>query len=238
MIGVDSHPFCIPLIVESLGEIEATLEKHGHETRYLEVWLEYMRDRTPEKVVQLARAHPGRFVFHFRRRELAPIETSLQDRLAFWGALLPFDVFIDLDVNSQRSEIDFVRSQGRRATGIASYHNYAATPSLPALRAIARRLHLEWPDAVVKLATFCTSPDESESLIRLERELTEEAISHIVVGMGEYGRVTRIAGARGGNLMNFTPLTLETRSAAGQIPLGAFREELERAETAAKTPES
>jgi 3-dehydroquinate dehydratase type I len=223
VIGVDISPFCIPLIVDSWGEVEKTVQAHGHEVRYIEVWLDYLRDRSRERIASCSKDNPGRFVFHFRRRNLDPIETPLAERRRFLTALAPLDVFIDLDHASQREEIHFIRRLSPHATGIVSFHNYTSTPPLPELRRIARQLHIDWPEAIVKLSTLCNSDADAEAIIRLERELTDEAIPHIVLGMGEHGRITRIAGARGGNVMNFVPVTGQLSSAPGQIPLAELR---------------
>lgn len=220
MIGVDTHPFCIPLIAQSWAEVESVLAHHGRDARYIEVWLDYLRDRSLERIASCSKENPGRFVFHFRRRNLDPIETPLAERRRFLTALAPLDVFIDLDHGSQKEEIDFIRRLSPHATGIVSFHNYTSTPPLPELRRIARQLHIDWPEAIVKLSTFCATAADGEAVIRLERELTEEAIPHIVLGMGEFGRETRIAGAKGGNVMNFTPLTLDASSAPGQLTVG------------------
>jgi len=227
MIGVDTHPFCIPLIAESWTEVESVLACHGGNTRYIEVWLDYLRDRSLERIVAYSKENPGRFVFHFRRRNLETIETPLAERHRFLTALAPLEVLIDLDHGSQKEEIDFIRRLSPRATGIVSFHNYTATPALPELRRVARQLHIDWPEAIVKLSTFCQSPADAEAVMRLEEELTDEAIPHIVLGMGEHGRPTRIAGAKGGNFMNFTPVTLDASSAPGQITVGELRQILD-----------
>ena len=223
MIGVDTYPFCIPLIAESWNEVESVLTHHGGDARYIEVWLDYLRDRSRERILACSKENPGRFVFHFRRRNLDPIETPLAERRRFLTALAPLDVFIDLDHASQIDEIHFIRRLSPHATGIVSFHNYTSTPPLPELRRIARQLHVDWPEAIVKLSTLCNSGADAEAIIRLERELTDEAIPHIVLGMGEHGRITRIAGARGGNVMNFVPVTGQLSSAPGQIPLAELR---------------
>lgn len=223
MIGVDTHPFCIPLIAPSWSEVESVLACHGGNARYIEVWLDYLHGRSLERIVTCSKENPERFVFHFRRRNLDPIETPLAERHRFLTALAPLDVFLDLDHGSQKEEIDFIRGLSPRATGIVSFHNYTATPPLPELRRIVRQLHIDWPEAIVKLSTFCHSAADAEAVIRLEEELTNEAIPHIVLGMGEHGRPTRIAGARGGNFMNFTPVTLDASSAPGQITFSELR---------------
>lgn len=229
MIGLEASPFCIPIIAPGAAEVEAIVRAHGHEARFFEVWLDYLTDRSGDVVTRWASANPGRFVFHFRRRNLEPITAALTERQAIWRVLLERDVFIDLDGASQGSEIEFVRALNPRARGIVSFHDYMQTPTRAELRATVRRLHVQWPEAIVKVSTFCRSAAEAAAVIELERELSGEGIAHIVLGMGEAGRPTRIAGARGGNVMNFTPAAIEQSSAAGQIPLAEFRRILESA---------
>ena len=227
MIGAASHFFCIPLVASTCAEVERVVRDHGHEARFIEVWLDYRGDRSIERITAWARKHPGRFVFHFRRRNGESIAAPYEERLTVWRALASHDVWIDLDGESQALEIEVVRALCPHARGIVSHHNFTATPALAELRAVVRRLHAAWPEAVVKIAAACRSSEDAAAVSALERELSDEAIPHIVLGMGEAGRETRIAGALGGNVMNFTPLEVGASTAAGQIPLDDFRAILE-----------
>ena len=224
MIGLDRYPFCLPLQVDAGAEVDAAFERWGHEVRFFEIWLDYLSDRTVERVVGWAEAYPGRCVFLFRRRPGEAVTATALERRAFWRALAPLSAWIDLDHRIFGDEIEFVRSLGGRATGIVSHHDFERTPPRGALSSLVDDLSRVWPEAVVKIATRCVVPGDAEALIDLAAQLAKRGAPRFtILGMGEAGRAVRIANARLGNVMNFAPADTRGASAPGQIPLAELR---------------
>jgi len=72
------------------------------------------------------------------------------------------------------------------------------------------------PD-IYKIATMCTSETDALKLLLLQQNLKGQNKRHIVLGMGEFGTITRVFGTLWGNELIYAPLTQEEASAPGQL---------------------
>lgn len=99
---------------------------------------------------------------------------------------------------------------------ILSYHNFKETPPLAALKRTVRQARKKGAD-IVKIATFVPSIEVNVTLLELLRWGKAEGIPMIVVGMGEHGRLTRIAAPLLGSVMHYAPLGRGQETAPGQL---------------------
>ncbi len=99
---------------------------------------------------------------------------------------------------------------------IVSYHDYEQTPSAVQLQAIIDTMD-EYQPAIYKLATLCNSQEDSLRLLRQLLELKAKGFRAIVLGMGEFGAITRVFGALWDNEMTFAPNKKAEQSAPGQL---------------------
>ena len=197
-------------------EVLAVVDRYEASYGFFEVWLDYVRDLDVGFVRELVARLQGRLVVVFRRQDLAPMEMKLDARI---GLLKVFDgtpVLVDLDLGSQRAELEFIRRHGLAVQKLVSYHNYDATPSSGALWQIIRRMEQHNP-AIYKVATMCHSEGDALRLLELLLVLRSKQQRCIVLGMGEYGVATRIFGALWGNELVFIPDSRHTVSAPGQL---------------------
>ena len=99
---------------------------------------------------------------------------------------------------------------------LLSYHNYDSTPSDDELLKIITTMEKYHP-MIYKIATLCQTEQDAIRLLELQQALKQQKKKHIVLGMGEYGTITRIFGSLWGNEMIFAPKEKSEASAPGQL---------------------
>ncbi len=123
------------------------------------------------------------------------------------------DVEVDSDNSFKKDIIEKARSKGCKV--IVSFHDYEKTPAEERLRDIISLCIGEGAD-IVKIACKVNSPADNANLLGLlgEEDLTGRLV---VVGMGEKGRITRIAATYLGSPFTFASLAKGRETAEGQI---------------------
>lgn len=176
-----------------------------------------------ESLASAINEFPDRLVLLFRRLELQPINTPIEQRFEVVRALAASPCLFDFDVTSQREEIEFCHAERLPIKTILSFHDYQSTPSTARLEEIVERMQSERA-AVVKFATMCRSRRDALRLIEFTLLLEEKGLQYIVLGMGEAGKIVRVVSSAWGNFMTFAPATASKASAPGQLT----RTQLER----------
>ena len=77
---------------------------------------------------------------------------------------------------------------------------------------------------VYKIATMCNNETDALKLLLLQQNLKAQNKKHIVLGMGEFGTITRVFGTLWGNKIIYAPVTKKEASAPGQLT----KQELEK----------
>jgi 3-dehydroquinate dehydratase-1 len=209
-------PYCLPIIVSSKAEVLEAVTRYDDMYSYFEVWLDYITDVDEEFVRNLTNQVGERLVLVFRRQNLEDPKLSHEQRLALLSSVSNSPVLVDLDVGTQTNELDYIHEQSLAIKTIASYHNYQGTPDTVHLKEIIDTMEKYQP-SVLKLATMCSSPEDALRLLELLVSLKAEGKTVIVLGMGEFGKVTRVFGALWGNEMTFAPFETSGQSAPGQL---------------------
>jgi len=145
------------------------------------------------------------------------------DRLALFRALIPRVDAVDVEIASEiaRDVIDAARGAGKLA--IASFHDFAKTPSAEALADVVARGRALGAD-VVKIATAVANRSDVRSLARLLVDASD--IGLIAIGMGDAGVATRVLFPALGSLLTYAHGGNAT--APGQIPLVEMQQLLRR----------
>jgi 3-dehydroquinate dehydratase-1 len=126
--------------------------------------------------------------------------TSDDDRRASYLALLPAAAAIDLELRSAESMSDLREAVVKDAkTLILSFHDFEKTPSLADLENACAKMH-DLGANILKIATKTESIGEvSRLLTLLERSSSPLA----VMGMGAFGRASRLLFAKAGSVLNY-----------------------------------
>jgi 3-dehydroquinate dehydratase-1 len=145
------------------------------------------------------------------------------ERLALFRTLLPRVDAVDVEIASEiaRDVIDAARGAGKLA--IASFHDFAKTPSAGALADVVTRGRALGAD-VVKIATAVADRNDLRSLARLLVDASD--IGLIAIGMGDAAVATRVLFPALGSLLTYAHAGNAT--APGQISLVEMQQLLRR----------
>jgi 3-dehydroquinate dehydratase-1 len=134
--------------------------------------------------------------------------------------LLDLATLIDIELRSvmdMRSLLPQARSRGVGVVG--SFHDFQATPGDEILSGAIEMAQTAGLDAV-KLATYLNGPDD---LMRLMKLLSgHRRLPTSLMGMGPLGRLSRLALAKLGSLLNYG--FLGDSNAPGQWPAARLKE--------------
>lgn len=218
-MNVDGQ-FCLPLQTGTFDQAVKNIESHQDLYSRFELWLDCLTGWSDSSLLGVAKRFPGQLVVLFRRPNLDAVKLPLERRFELIDLLRTEEVLLDLDVTSQEEELQYFvaasnsEMPSRSCELIASYHNYQSTPS--DLSLVIQKLE-QWKPEIYKVATFCNSRVDAISLLSLLVVLQTSGKRAVVLGMGEYGKITRVFGPLWGNELHFAPLDEAEATAPGQL---------------------
>jgi 3-dehydroquinate dehydratase-1 len=170
-------------------------------------------DRLPAPFMVTAR-HP---------REGGVNQLSSRERRDLLLAFLPLAAFVDVELRSARALAAILRAaKPDRVRTIISFHDFRGTPSGARLDEIARRGRSLGPD-LVKIATRTDTAAQLDRLLDFfERQSCAGKV--VAMGIGKFGRASRLELARRGCLLNYAHLG--TAKVAGQLSIRELRRAL------------
>ena len=141
-------------------------------------------------------------------------------RIAMLEPLLDLATLIDVELRSVPDMRALIKkAQGMGVQVIGSFHDFTATPGDEILTGAHEMAATAGLNAV-KLATYLNTP---EDLIRLMRLVTgQRRLPMSVMGMGTYGRMSRLTLAKLGSLLNYG--YVGQSNAPGQWPAERLKE--------------
>jgi 3-dehydroquinate dehydratase I len=123
------------------------------------------------------------------------------------------DVEVDSDNTYKKEIVEKAKSKGCKV--IVSFHDHEKTPSEERLKDIMALCFAEGAD-IVKIACKVNSAEDNGRLLGLlGREDLKERL--VIVGMGEKGRITRVAAPYLGSPFTFASLAKGKETGEGQI---------------------
>ncbi len=140
--------------------------------------------------------------------------SRVENRLEIFKKVSPHSDYTDIELSSQDiiSEVrDAVKSAGKRL--IISYHNFELTPANWILREVFREAR-RWSADIVKISVKSNSYEDTARLLCLGKE---EEGQKILIAMGEYGKVSRVAGFVFGSVISYA--FVGSAVAPGQLSL-------------------
>lgn len=141
-------------------------------------------------------------------------------RAAMIEPLLDLATLIDIELRSaaqMQGTIQKARAAGVPVVG--SFHDFQATPADEVLRGAVNFAQQAGLDAV-KIATYLNMQDDLARLMKLTGENHRLRLS--VMGMGPWGRVSRLVLAKCGSLLNYG--FIGASNAPGQWPVARLKE--------------
>lgn len=129
-------------------------------------------------------------------------------------------VYVDVELDAAPGFVEEIikYATSRRTHVIVSYHNYEATPPVDELKRILQNCYSVGGD-VAKIACQSNSSKDSARLLSLYAEEGRK----IVIGMGDHGRITRLAAIQLGAEFTFAALSEAEATAPGQLSYGEMK---------------
>jgi len=161
----------------------------------------------PNRMIAVCR--PGRFD---ETKKLKLLSTAMDA-----GAM-----FVDIEYESSKELIDEIKTLSKKSNSklIISYHNYESTPSIEELTNIINECFLLGAD-IVKIA--CKSNSETDNITLLSLYSKVESGKLISLGMGNIGKITRLAAPSLGAPFTYASLEKDMETAPGQIDLVSMK---------------
>lgn len=143
-------------------------------------------------------------------------------RRELFAQFLPFATLLDLELRSWEKLGDVVAEA--RLSGvklIASQHHFYRTPSLASVRRTIRDARASGAD-ICKIAALTTTPAAVATLLAVFAKVSPLPLS--VMGMGRFGKVSRLLFAQAGSVLNYG--YLDHPNASGQWEATVLKERL------------
>lgn len=157
-------------------------------------------------------------------REGGAAGLNLRTRRALYAEFLPHAALVDLDLRSSGPLRDILHAaleSGRKL--ILSEHRFEATPPLADLIERRRAARIAGAE-IFKIASLTRSPADLATLLSFVGRSRNSRPAVSAMGMGEFGKVSRLALARAGSVLNYG--YLGEAQVPGQWPALRFRERL------------
>lgn len=150
---------------------------------------------------------------------------SLAQRRALFQRFLPHASLLDVELRSAAALRALTSEARENGVGlILSHHDFRKTPSLDRLHALQHEAAREGCD-VFKLATVTRTASDLAILLQLLAARRGAAAPQLaVMGMGQFGKISRLTLGRSGSVLNYG--YLDTAQVPGQWPAGLLKERL------------
>ena len=145
---------------------------------------------------------------------------TARERRALYGDFLDVAGLVDIELRSSGGMKEVIRQAKASEVGvILSHHDFQRTPRPRLLRALARRARDAGAD-IFKVAAMTRRVRDLAMLIEF---LADEKgrLPLAVMGMGPYGKISRLVLARAGSCLNYGHLG--TPNASGQWPVAVLK---------------
>lgn len=211
--------YCLPIIKKTIEEVEEVIEKNKKLYSLFEIWGGHLRRFTTdeeEKIFNLSDKLKGKLILVMRNKsdDMYHLTNFEQDMML--SCFLYSGEIVDIDISQKDLLKNILIKETSNPNLLLSYHNYIETPSNEALETVVSEMH-QYKPSIYKISTLCRSEEDAIRLLILQQKFKQQNLKHIVLGMGEYGKITRIFGTIWGNEMIYAPIDKSESSAPGQL---------------------
>lgn len=206
---------CIPIKEATMASALMQIQNVQDAADIIEIWLDQIEDLNIERLFQVKKK-PYLCVYK-TKREKGNFVGSTDKRLeVLYECIARGAEYVDINNEAPVKKIKQLIEQKHSSNVIVSYHSFENTPSFRVLSRICRRMIRLGAD-VCKIATNVRTIDDVATLFKLAHFLEKNGHKHIVLGMGEMGKITRIYSPLLNNVLTFAPVEKSKTSASGQL---------------------
>jgi 3-dehydroquinate dehydratase-1 len=145
---------------------------------------------------------------------------SARQRRALYGDFLEVAGLVDIELRQAGAMKEVIRQAKEAGVGVMlSHHDFRRTPPVAKLRALARQAREAGAD-IFKVAAMTRSARDLAMLIEFLAD-EKSALPLAVMGMGTYGKISRLVLAQAGSCLNYG--YLGEPNAGGQWPVALLK---------------
>lgn len=193
-------PQVVGIIHSMKGLKDATRIRPG-DLDFLEIRVDSFLGREEAVVAALPRLKLPLIITVRHSSEGGAQPATTANRRKSFRKFLPFATFIDIELRSVRALADVLGAAREAKVGtILSYHNFRTTPSDRELRGIVTASAAAKGD-ILKIATATSTPADLARLLSLPCRFPGLRFS--AMGMGRFGKVSRLLLAVSGSVLNY-----------------------------------
>lgn len=217
-----SHPAVVGT-VHSAASLDAALRIRRNECDWLELRVDHFLPDLHE-LRRVAPKLPVPLIITLRHpSEGGAMGITPRERRELYLDFLNVAAAVDIELRQARSMNPVIA--GAKAAGIGlilSHHDFQRTPGAAKLRGLARRARDAGAD-IFKVAATVREPRELARLIEFLAD-EKERLPLAVMGMGRYGKISRLVLAETGSCLNYGYLAKP--NASGQWPVAILKERI------------
>ena len=198
--------------VHSPGALRCALKIRPGEVDFLEIRVDNFAADPAALLAVLPRLRAPLLITVRHPAEGGAHDLSLSRRRELFARFLPHAALIDVELRSF-DKLSTTIASARRAgvKVIASAHHFHSTPTTAILRRAIRQAHAAGAD-VCKLAALADTPKALAQLLGVFAQKAPLPLS--VMGMGYFGKISRLLLAQAGSILNYG--YLDRPNASGQ----------------------
>lgn len=187
--------------IHSPGSLNRALKLKPGAVDVLELRVDHFAD-DPEVLLKAAERLPAPLIVTVRRPDEGGANgLGLARRRELYTAFLPVATFIDIELRSVEKLEKTAEAAREAGVGvIVSDHHFRSTPSLAQLEKRHAAARVARAD-IFKLAAMAQKPADLATLLSFLTNAKNGNLS--VMGMGPFGKVSRLLFARTGSLLNY-----------------------------------
>jgi 3-dehydroquinate dehydratase I len=186
--------------VHSAASLKAALRIEAGTLDFLEIRVDSFIGREEELLRQLPKMKLPLIVTVRHPLEGGAHGLSAAKRRECYKKFLPHAALVDIELRSAKSLDDVVACAQEKNKGIIlSYHNFRKTPSLDELRSLASAARKAGAD-IFKAAVTVSTPADLAVLLSFQ---AGQKMRLSLMGMGRYGKISRLLFAQAGSVLNY-----------------------------------
>lgn len=221
--------FCLPIVKSSIKEIITEIQKNP-DFDFYEIWIDYLPEQPGvilDEVKNLILQFPDNLILCFRRKDGKDMKINLNERKKIIELTENLNVLVDCDIKKQKEDLEFIKNNNLKTKTIVSFHDYEKILSENETKGVISEME-KYNPTIYKIAMQCDNSENSLTMMELLLKLKKQNKKAIVIGMGNYGKITRIFGAMNGNEINF--VSGSEKTASGQMTKSEMQDIINRME--------
>ncbi len=156
-----------------------------------------------------------------RSKEEGGADLSDKERLSIFKEVIPISDIVDIELMSDINNDVISMAKKENTLSLISYHDFEKTPSEEEIQAVIDKASNLSPD-IIKYAFLVKEKEDVGRILSVTYRNREKNI--VAIGMGELGKITRVAGFFFGSIISYT--YIGKSFAPGQIEAGKLIEEM------------